>query len=41
LFTGLSVAGIGCLAVSFPLTLKSKKHFNKSIWLYNNDVLKN
>lgn len=41
LFTGLSVAGIGCLAVSFPLTIKSKKHFNKSIWHYNRDVLKN
>ncbi len=39
LFTGLSVTGIACIGVSFPFTSKSNKHFNKSIWLYNNDVL--
>jgi hypothetical protein len=40
LSTGLSIVGIGFLAVSFPITSKSKKHFNKAIWLYNRDVLK-
>jgi hypothetical protein len=39
LFTGLSIAGIACLGVSIPLTIKSTKHFNKAIWLYNRDVL--
>jgi Family of unknown function (DUF6010) len=41
LFTGLSVAGIGCLGWSIPITSKSKRHFNKAIWLYNRDLLKN
>ncbi len=41
LSVGFSVIGVGCLAVSFPFTSKSKKHFNKAIWLYNRDVLRN
>jgi hypothetical protein len=39
--TGLSVVGLGCLIVSMPLTSKSKKRYNKAIWLYNRDVLGN
>jgi Family of unknown function (DUF6010) len=41
LFTGLSVVGLGCLGFSIPFTSKSTKHFNKAVWLYNRDVLKN
>jgi hypothetical protein len=41
LYTGLSIAGIACLSMSIPFTSKSRKHFNKAIWLYNCDVLKN
>jgi hypothetical protein len=40
LFTGLTVAGIGCLGVSIPMIGKSRKHFQKSIWIYNRDLLK-
>lgn len=41
LFIGLSITGLACLGVSIPFSSKSKKQFNKAIWLYNRDVLLN
>jgi hypothetical protein len=38
---GLVLTGLGCLVVSFPIIAKSTKHFHKSVWLYNRDVLNN
>jgi hypothetical protein len=40
LYTGLTVMGVGCLAVSIPMIGKSRKHFQKSVWIYNRDLLK-
>ena len=38
---GLVLTGLGCLVVSLPIIAKSNKQFQRSIWLYNRDVLKN
>jgi hypothetical protein len=41
LYTGLTIVGIGCLSVAIPIRGKSKKHFQRAVWIYNRDLLKN
>jgi hypothetical protein len=38
---GLIVGGLATTIISLPIMSKSTKHFHKSVWLYNRDVLKN
>jgi hypothetical protein len=38
---GLIVGGLATTIISLPILSKSTKHFHKSVWLYNRDVLNN
>lgn len=38
---GLVVGGLVSTIISLPIIAKSTKHFHRSIWIYNRDVLKN
>jgi hypothetical protein len=38
---GLVIGGLTSTIISLPIMAKSTKHFHKSVWLYNRDVLNN
>jgi len=39
LANGLLIAAVSAFAISIPISISGKKHFQKSVWLYNRNVM--